>query len=282
MKYLVAVFVLLAVLAGPAACPATDFSSIFEGNKNSVVTIKAGKSLGTGFYVTPNLIVTNIHVIRNSSDVSFSSAYNEGFSQVHHIVATDDAHDLAVLYAEKTGPPVTLAESKGLVPGMELVCIGSPQGYEKTFTSGNFSQMRQNGLMQISIPVSPGSSGSPVFDVNGRVVGVVVAQRKEAQNINFAIPSEFVLALLQKSEALHKHEYVEVATFHAAHQDSGGTTGPESLMKDYVNIDMQRDGCRNFSSTYFESPKRGPIKKCICNDRLIYTNLICQCPACRK
>lgn len=282
MRNLFAILVVLAVLAGPSLCPATDFSSIFEKNKNSVVTIKAGKSLGTGFYVSPNLIVTNIHVIRNSADISFSNAYDQGFSAVHHIVATDDAHDLAVLYAEKEGPPVTLATSKNLVPGMELVCIGSPQGYEKTFTSGNYSQMRENGLMQISIPVSPGSSGSPVFNVTGEAVGVVVAQRKEAQNLNFAIPSEFVLALLQKSEGIPKHEYVEVTTFHSEHQDSQQGPGAGSVMKDYVHIDMTQNGCRDFSVAYFESPKDGPIKKCICNGRVSYTNLLCQCPACRK
>lgn len=276
--------VVAAILAWmlPALCLATDFSTIFKNNTDSVVTIKSGNNIGTGFYITPNLIVTNLHVIRSAPDISFATSYKDGFARVDAVAALDKTHDLALLYAKKPGKPVILARSADLVPGMELVSIGSPQGFEKTFAGGNFSQMRQGGLMQISIPVSPGSSGSPVFDAKGQVVGVVVAQRKEAQNLNFAIPSEFVLALLQKAEGIPEQEYMTTSAFHQANKDDRQSAGTGAVLKDYGNIDTGRDGCRNFSSTFFESPAAGPIKKCVCNDAVIYTNIICQCPACRK
>ena len=115
---------------------------------------------------------------------------------------------MAILYTEKNGTPVTFAKAAELAPGMELASIGSPEGYEKTIASGNFSQMRQNGLMQISIPESPGSSGSPVFNKQGLVVGVVVAQKTGAQNLNFAIPAELVVRLLEEARALPKEKYM--------------------------------------------------------------------------
>lgn len=282
MRTISILFIVVAALFSPMACQATDFSALFAQNTNSVVTIKSGNNLGTGFYVTPNLIVTNFHVIRNARDVSFSTTYKAGFINVQHVVAIDRPHDLAILYATKPGPPVRLAHSTSLVPGMELMSIGSPQGYEKTFAAGNFSQMRQSGLMQITIAVSPGSSGSPVFNTNGQVVGVVVSQRKDAQSLNFAVPAEFVIELVQKAQAIPREDYTELATMRFESGTAGHAENPASIQQDYSNIDTKRNGCRKFSSIYYESPKRGPIKQCVCNDTVVYTNIICQCPACTK
>lgn len=261
---------------------AADFSSIFVKNTNSVVTIAAGKHLGTGFYAAPNFIVTNFHVIVNAPAVSFCNTYKSGFTKVDYVVVADRKHDLAIIYTEKEGRPVSFAKATDLVPGMELASIGSPQGYEKTIASGNFSQMRQNGLMQISIPESPGSSGSPVFNQEGLVVGVVVAQKTEAQNLNFAIPSEAVLRLLEEAKALPKEKYIALAKFQENQEGGAPLSGNDSVANDYSNVDLSLPHCKKFVSVFFEVAGKGPVKKCTCNDVVTYTNLLCQCHPCRN
>jgi S1-C subfamily serine protease len=282
------------VLAFAGNGHSTDFSDIFGSNKDSVVTIKTDSGLGTGFYAGDNFIVTNFHVVSNSKNITFCNTYKSGFNQVDSIVAVDKQHDLIVLYTEHAGKPVKFAMSHDLTPGMELISIGSPQGFEKSFVGGNLSQIRESGLMQISIPVSPGASGSPVFNSKGDVVGVVVAQRKEAQNLNFAIPSEFVIKLLRSAEAVPRGDYYKLKDAKTTlqnniqqvltiEQKSTEKTAPQtSVDYDYVSINKDAPDCKGFESYFFESPKIGPIKKCICNDVTMYTNLRCQCHPCGK
>lgn len=273
---------LLAWLGLAGTSLATDFSAVFQRNTNSVVTIQAGRNIGTGFYATEHFIVTNLHVIAQAPSLNFCNTYKGGFTKVESIVVGDWKNDLAILYTEKTGVPVVFAKSAELVPGMELASIGSPHGYEKSFASGNFSQMRQNGLMQITIPESPGASGSPVFNNAGLVVGVVVAQRKEAQNLNFAIPSERVVALVEKAKTLPKGNYIDLKRFRLDQSDGQSATYENSVASDYVHIDVSLAGCQHFRSVFFERPRQGPIKKCVCNERVMYTNAFCQCHPCRN
>ena len=259
-----------------------DFSDVFMNNQAAVVTIKAGDSLGTGFYIAENFIVTNFHVISGLADIRFCNLCKDGDTPVPFIVEADKDNDLAILYVDKAEKPVQLTPSATVIPGMEVAAIGSPQGVEKTIASGTVSEIRKNGLLPISIPVSPGSSGSPVFIASGKVIGVVVAQRRNAQNLNLAIPSERVESLLKKASERPKEKYFKVGKTSLREIVGGDATPVGAVEVDYLGVDEALPGCARFSSVFFESPKIGPVKKCICNDSVVLTNLLCQCRSCKR
>lgn len=279
----VCIAALLCLVCGRGVAAAADLSALFKDNEGSVVTIHAGKKIGTGFYVTPDLIVTNLHVLRGSASVGYFKNYADGETPVKYVVGVDAENDLALLQAPTPGKPVKIGAPAEVSPGAELFAIGSPRGYEKTITSGMLSQRRKDGIMQVSIAVSPGSSGSPVFTMQGEVVGVVVAQRRDAQNLNFAIPADRVSQLLQKAGDTPKAKYTEIA-----HSDFARDPGPleggsgGSLEVDFVGIDTSLPGCKNYSSTIYENTTTSLVKLCVCNDVVMLTNRLCQCHPCRR
>ena len=82
-----------------------------------------------------------------------------------------------------------------------MFAVGNPQGLEGTFSMGIVSSVRQieaDSLLQVTAPISPGSSGGPILNAEGQVIGVAVATFNGGQNLNFAIPSKYVLELLKK------------------------------------------------------------------------------------
>lgn len=87
----------------------------------------------------------------------------------------------------------------------QSIAIGSPEGFEGTFSQGVVSGVRERRgerLLQISAPISPGSSGGPILDQSARVVGISVLIYREGQNLNFAIPSDYLSKLLAHTSAL--------------------------------------------------------------------------------
>jgi Trypsin-like peptidase domain len=170
--------------------------------RRATVTVEAhgvgGQSTGSGFVVTKDgLIVTAAHVIRGMSSASVRLASGESY-EVRGLVSTDTTRDFALLRIPGFDlPVVVLGNSDSVSFGDRLVAVGAPLGLEATVTDGILSSKRLvNGVqwLQMSVPVSPGSSGGPVANDQGQVVGVVVAAivGGEAQNLNFALPINYV------------------------------------------------------------------------------------------
>jgi S1-C subfamily serine protease len=157
-------------------------------------------SLGSGFFVDQNVIATNAHVIRGSASGSAKSIVNAEQQPITGVVGVDESHDLALLVVGNPGPALTLATDRGVEIGQEVYAIGNPEGLEGTFSAGILSAKRPFGsdtLLQLTAPLSPGSSGGPVLDGHGDVIGVATATFREGQNLNFAVPATHVAALLR-------------------------------------------------------------------------------------
>src|SRR5262249_45061622 len=95
-----------------------------------------------------------------------------------------------------------LGNSEAVQVGETVYAVGNPQGLEGTFSQGIVSSIREVGtdkLLQITAPISPGSSGGPVLNGKGEVIGVSVATFRGGQNLNFAIPSNYLKTLLAKT-----------------------------------------------------------------------------------
>jgi hypothetical protein len=188
----------------PELVKATAPAVVFIGNADAKGDVK---SIGSGFVADPSgIIVTNFHVIRGASSLQVKMKDGEIYDRVE-VLDYDQRRDIAVLKirAFKTLPSLTLSE-KEIDTGEEAVAIGNPQGLEHTVSTGVISAFRQAEgyrLMQISVPISPGSSGGPLFSMDGKVIGItssgVVAAG--AQNLNFAVPIMYVRPLLASKSA---------------------------------------------------------------------------------
>lgn len=162
-------------------------------------------ALGSGFFVRPGIIATNVHVIRGAVTGYAKLIGRDTKLEVAGVVGFDSAHDLALLSVTGgAAPPLPIGDSGAVQVGDEVFAVGNPEGLEGTFSEGIVSGIRKVGgdrLLQITAPISPGSSGGPVLNANGKVVGVAVATFRGGQNLNFAIPSAYLAPLIAAPKA---------------------------------------------------------------------------------
>ena len=198
--------VLLTVLALTVSAAAQDFlPELVKRIKPSAVAIETfdsrGNTLsrGSGFFVAPDRIITNRHVIEKSSRVEIHLIDGKKFP-IRGVLAIDGEGDLALLQVDV---PKELAIPLPIVrnipqEGESIVVIGNPFGLEGSVSNGIVSAVREisgyGRIIQITAPISPGSSGSPVVNMFGQVIGVATLQAAEGQSLNFAVPSERILA----------------------------------------------------------------------------------------
>ncbi len=155
---------------------------------------------GSGFIVTTNgAIVTNLHVVRGAAMVRVKLPSGDMYKTVE-VVDVDDAKDLVVLKIKGFKlPTVQLGDSDRVEAGEPVVVISSPEGLTNSVTTGVISGVRRletHRVFQITAPTSPGSSGGALFDSSGLVVGIVTYVLKSGQNINFAVPVNYVRGMI--------------------------------------------------------------------------------------
>ena len=198
-------FILIVLSAVPVF--AQDFlPQLVRRIKPSAVAIEtfdargATLSRGSGFFVAPDKIITNRHVIEKSSRVEIH-LFNGKRYTARGVLAIDGEGDLALLQVDVppgTAMPLQIIETTPQ-EGESIVVIGNPFGLEGSVSNGIVSAVRDisgyGRIIQITAPISPGSSGSPVVNMRGQVIGVATLQAAEGQSINFAVPSERILQL---------------------------------------------------------------------------------------
>jgi tetratricopeptide (TPR) repeat protein len=155
---------------------------------------------GSGFFTGPDRVVTNRHVIEGAYRAEIHTT-SGGVYQVRGVLAVDAEGDVALL---KVDAPAGLSIPLALVrtspqEGESVVVIGNPFGLEGSVTNGIVSAVRDipnfGRIIQITASISPGSSGSPVVNMQGQVIGVATLQITGGQSINFAVPSERIAGL---------------------------------------------------------------------------------------
>ncbi len=183
------------------------------------------RSLGSGFFIDDRgYIITNHHVISELVDPEY-----EGYSRLYiklsndsetripaKVVGWDKTLDLALLKTEISAPYVySLGSSRNLNVGKPIYAIGSPVGLENTITSGIISAFDRQllstaAVMQIDAAVNSGNSGGPLINDKGEVQGIVFAGLASFQGLNFAIPVEYLSAILLRlySEGEVQHSWI--------------------------------------------------------------------------
>ena len=162
---------------------------------------------GSGFFVRPNLIATNFHVIDGAVKAYAKLVNTATPYTIEGVTATDETNDLALLKVTAHGvTPLPLGDSDAVQIGETVYVAGNPLGFEGTFSDGIISGRRESFTkkerLQMTAPISPGSSGGPVLNPNGEVIGVSTSVYNPlfGQNLNFAVPSNALKALLHRSE----------------------------------------------------------------------------------
>ena len=159
-------------------------------------------SLGSGFFVGDSQIATNLHVVEGAARGYAKLVGQETKFNIEGYTAIDKKRDLIILKVIAFGTQtVSLGNSDFTQVGETVYAVGNPRGLEGTFSDGIISSIRPVGtdkLIQITAPLSPGSSGGPVLNHRGKVIGVSVLTIRDGQNLNFAIPSNYLKGLLSK------------------------------------------------------------------------------------
>ena len=157
-------------------------------------------AFGSGFFIKPNLIATNYHVIAGAASGTAKLVGKSTTYKVEGFTATDKNNDLALLQVSAPGiKPLPLGNSEAVKIGETVYVAGNPKGLEGTFSDGIISSRRggyAKGRLQMTAPISPGSSGGPVLNTKGEVIGVSYLILEGDQNLNFAIPSLYLKTLI--------------------------------------------------------------------------------------
>lgn len=209
--------IFLSISHGVFAQADSSAKSIYDRSQDSVFLIYTNdssgtpNSLGSGFMVGAHTIVTNAHVIAGGNPVLAVGPVRIPLK----VLQTDVINDLAVLSvdADLTSKPLSLATGAAS-PGESVFAIGNPEGLEKTISQGIVSGVRvRDGkdLIQITSPISHGSSGGPILNSRGEVIGVAVGMLEDGQNLNFAVPVAKLRALLNH-ETVSLNQPVDVNT----------------------------------------------------------------------
>lgn len=157
-------------------------------------------SRGSGFFIESDRIVTNRHVIEGAFRAEVHSA-NGTVYPVKGVLAVDAEGDIALLKIDTPTPAIHPLPLDKTSPqeGESVVVIGNPLGLEGSVTNGIVSAVRDiptfGRIIQITAAISSGSSGSPVVNMQGQVIGIATLQITGGQSVNFAIPSERISQL---------------------------------------------------------------------------------------
>jgi S1-C subfamily serine protease len=192
--------VAVGLLASKQVFPQQNLPELVRRVKPSVVAIATydsqGEALmtGSGFFLRNGQVVTNLHVVRGAQRTEIKTLDGKGrvFS-VKGVLAVDEEGDLALLGVDMPPDRARSVELARVLPdeGEQIVVIGNPLKLEGSVTDGIVSAVREvpnvGKIIQITAPISHGNSGSPVFNMNGQVIGVVTVKVTNGQNINLAI-----------------------------------------------------------------------------------------------
>jgi hypothetical protein len=198
------------VLAAVSA-HAIEPSELFARLAPSVWTVIASDaqgrnaSQGSAVVIGPGRLVTNCHVLARMARFQ---VVKDNVSYGAKLEFPDPENDLCQIRVDNfNAPAVPLADQDTLRVGARVYAIGTPQGLETTLSDGLLSGLRRSDsgqllFVQTTAPISPGSSGGGLFDGEGRLIGITTLTRREAQNINLAVPAYRIAELPARGRLL--------------------------------------------------------------------------------
>jgi S1-C subfamily serine protease len=187
----------------PAAAPSpAALEDVISRAMPAVVRVEAGGAYGTGFFVSSDTILTNVHVVQGN--VSVMIRRPDGTTEAARVDATAPELDIAVVRVGRSDPnqaTLQMGSAMRARAGQEVVALGTPLGLQNTVTRGIVSAVRQVGavtLVQTDAAINPGNSGGPLLDRSGEVIGITTMGMRSsvAQGLSFAVAIDHASALL--------------------------------------------------------------------------------------
>lgn len=162
------------------------------------------RGFGSGFFVRHDQIATNFHVVEGTARGTAKLVNQPTRHTIEGITACDVENNLAILkVADFSIRPLSIGDSDTIQSGETVYVSGNPKESEGTFSDGSISGRREvdtQKWLQMTTPISPGSGGGPVLNEKGEVIGISFMTIEDGQNLNFAIPSNYLKTLLARLE----------------------------------------------------------------------------------
>ncbi len=175
-----------------------DLSSVVESVQEAAVSLSTNSSRGSGVVVAPDTVVTNYHLVRGASTVTVRT--NDGRNHTLQVGTTAPDRDLALLRGDLDVAPITLGNMSDVVTGQAVIAIGNPEGFGFTVTEGIISARERSfpegTYIQTDVPINSGSSGGPLINSDGELVGINTFKIRDSESLGFAIPVSAVKSLL--------------------------------------------------------------------------------------
>lgn len=216
-------------------------------SKESSVQINTDVSIGSGFFIADNRVVTNYHVIEGAKSIRIELLSGETY-EIDSVLGYDKNLDIAVLSVPITKKPF-IKNTHGVTDGETVYTMGSSQGLTGTFTNGivsNSSRVIDNvDYIQINAAITKGNSGGPLINAYGEVMGINTMQYIEGQNLNFAVN-------IKHLDQVSIDKPMTVTEFYTLNSssgigDSGSSSGESS--EDVVIEDTTKSGSKNTAQT---------------------------------
>lgn len=200
IKVLVSLLVLAAVLFA-SVLPANAIGFDAEEVYKSVFVVYSGNSLGSGFAIGENCIVTNAHVIENVHSITLTSY--EGNKYTASLLGIDEDKDIAVLIIKDASfPYLKMANLSTVKIGDDIYAIGAPKGMAYTLTKGTVSTkeriVENESFIQIDAAINEGNSGGPLLNDAGEVLGMNTMKMTDSEGIGLAIPADRIASTLKE------------------------------------------------------------------------------------
>lgn len=224
-------------------------NELYNKKVDATCTIITDSGQGSGFFIDSNIIVTNYHVIANSNSAQVILNNESKKYEVLGYLALDKINDLVLLMVAYKSKFILEIEKDIPNPGDHVFAISTPIGLSKTFSDGLISGKKNfdgRTLIQTTVSISHGSSGCPIMNEFGDVVGIAVGAIEEGNNLNFCIPTSYLLNLIAFKESFPTSFSTILAKVENEKQDKS-----QSIQ----NPNSQNNGLSNTNSSPKETKK---------------------------
>ena len=185
----------------PAAGP-SSLEDVISRAMPAVVRVESAGGFGSGFFVAPDTILTNVHVVGGNSSVTIRRV--DGRTTSARVDTTAPELDIAIVRIsnpDPNQPTLTMGSGMNARAGQEVIALGTPLGLQNTVTRGIVSAVREVGgvtLVQTDAAINPGNSGGPLLDRSGAVIGIATMGMRSsvAQGLSFGVAIEHAQSLL--------------------------------------------------------------------------------------
>jgi S1-C subfamily serine protease len=187
----------------PAPAETLSLEDVIGHAMPALVRVVTSSGFGSGFFVKPDTIITNVHVVGGNASVNIN--YQDGHTGSARVVSTAPDYDIAMLQVAEplpTQPVLIMGSGMHARPGQEVVALGAPLGLQNTVTRGIVSAVRLIGpatFVQTDAAINPGNSGGPVLNRSGEVIGIATMTVRPGigQGLSFAVAIDHAQALLE-------------------------------------------------------------------------------------